>query len=149
MGVYGYASDAPEVTGDWGFPYGGHNDAALLLVSKCGLDVDDLALRAQAVSGAVSVKLRCSDIFAWACADAEILPPSEFAAFLAAAEAAWTGVSEEAFNWFAAAYSVKLRGVAPQKLATDRYPAFVEMLDWLGVPWREWKRYDQMSAEDA
>jgi hypothetical protein len=62
---------------------------------------------------------------------------AEFEKSLAAAE---DGVDDEVLAWFGPAWAVKLRGVAPQKPATDKIPKFVEMLDWLKVPWREMER---------
>lgn len=89
----------------------------------------------------IQVSLLCNDIFAWACADCEPLPEEEWLGFEKSLQASRDhfGWEAEELHWFASAWSVKLRGVAPQKPATDRYPAFVSMLDFLDVPWREMK----------
>lgn len=119
-------------------PYGGRNDRALWMVQEAGLD-DAFLLRARADTGDIVVNLICNDIFAWACADAEELPDSLWLEFEQSLERARDQFNTWSPPWFVAAWSVKLRGVAPQKPATDRYPEFVEMLDCLKVPWREMK----------
>ena len=115
-------------------PYGGRNDRALWMVSE--IDKPEMfLLRAFKDTGDIEVSLVCSDIFAWACIDAEELPESEWLGFEKSIDRAREelGWEDPAMHWFGAAWAVKLRGVAPQKPATDRYPEFVKMLDFLEV----------------
>ena len=125
-------------------PYGGRNDRALWMVQETQAP-EWFRLRALKKGGEIEVSLRCDDIFIWACADAETLPDSEWLEFERTLQKARDdlGWEDEALTWFPAAWAVKLRRMAPQKPATDRYPNFVRMLDFLEVPWREMKRADQ------
>lgn len=125
-------------------PYGGRNDRALWLVQEAHLD-EGLWMRAHKDTGEITISLNCNDVFAWACADCEELPEDKWLEFEKSLDAARDHFDTWSPPWFVDAWAVKLRGVAPQKPATDRYPEFVKMLDWLEVPWREMKRYDQMS----
>lgn len=129
-------------------PYGGPNDRALLMVSRLALD-EQLWLRAEKETGRIVVFLNCNDIFAWACADAEELPPGLWLEFEKSVERLRDKNHEWTAPWAAAAWAVKLRKVAPQKPATDRFSDFVETLDFLEIPWREYQRYDQMKVADV
>ncbi len=124
--------------------YGGRNDEALWMVSETLLGDDEFLLRAIEKTGDIVVNINCNDIFAWGCSDAQELPDDKWKDFEDSLEKAREKFGFKA-PWFVAAWAVKLREVAPQKPATDRYPAFVEMLDFLEIPWREMKRYDQMT----
>ncbi|MEG9884065.1 MAG: hypothetical protein V6Z86_05525 [Hyphomicrobiales bacterium] len=125
--------------------FGGRNDRALVLVQET--DAEMFFLRAEKDSGNIVVMLNCNDIFVWGAADEETLPEEYWGEF----EASWQKALSELdadgpLRWFSDAWAVKLRKVAPQKPATDRNTTFVEMLDWLEVPWRKMKRYDQWTT---
>lgn len=133
--------------GNYQNPYGGRNDRAVCLFGNCCME-EGLLLRAEKETGNVIIFLRCSDIFAWATSDAEELPEERWLDFERSLDAARgdLGWTNPALGWFHSAWAVSLRGIAPQKPATDLYPAFVEMLDYLNVPWRDMKRLDQMPS---
>jgi len=78
-----------------------------------------------------------------------VLPDELWDEFEKSVEAAEDHFDEDDLHWLAPAWAVKLRGIAPQKPATDRNPKFVEMLDWLNVPWREMKRHDQLHERQS
>lgn len=129
--------------------YGGQNDRALWLVQNCGLEFDEcFLLRAREDTGEIVVKLMCSDVFLWACADTEDLPPGRWREF----EDSLSAVRDELCDWrplyFIDAWAVRLRQMAPQKRFTDRAPKFVEMLDRLAPDWRTWPRMDGTKPED-
>lgn len=130
------------------FPYGGYNDKALCLVEAMPSQRSNFCLRAYKDTGKISIGLDCNDIFAWACADSEELPDQYWDEFRKTYRAALKELkTDDALKWYAQAWAVKIRGVAPQKPATDEHPNFVKMLDWLNVPWREMKRYDEMDTQ--
>ena len=126
-------------------PFGGYNDEVLSLVDNMSSVRSDFCLRAYKDTGRISIGLDCNDIFAWAGADTEELPHDHWDEFKSRYRQAVRELkNDDALKWYAQAWAVKIRGVAPQKPATDRHTDFVKMLDWLDIPWRDMKRYDQM-----
>ena len=126
---------------------GGRNDKALILVQELGFDM--FWLRALKDTGDIQVNLNCSDVFVWGSSDCEPLPDELWKEFQENYFKALDELPDECVDfWYAPAWSVKLRNIAPQKPATDRNPDFVKMLDWLEIDWRNMKRYVKMEKSD-